>query len=61
LKPATGTAGAGIVSSELFDQFLVAVNDLVASFDLRLRRITSAPFARSLVESAVRRIVFSLP
>jgi hypothetical protein len=61
LKPATGAAGAGIVAAELFAQFLVAVDDAPAVFDLGFRREASSAFAARFVESTLRRVVVSWP
>jgi hypothetical protein len=38
LKAAAGAAGTWVIAAELFAQFFVAVNDAIASSDVRLGR-----------------------
>jgi hypothetical protein len=61
LKAAAGVAGAKVVAAQFLDQFLVAMDNAFAAFDLGFRRITfatlardfkSAPFLRSQFEVA---------
>jgi hypothetical protein len=51
-KPPPGTARAGIVSAELFDQLSVDADDTIAAFDLGLAR--GNPLRRLLVGSKGR-------
>ena len=48
LKAAARTAGAQVIATELFLQFLLAVHDLPAALHLNLRREASATFAGPL-------------
>jgi hypothetical protein len=48
LESLSAAAWAEIVSSELFFELLVAVNDTDAAFDFGLRWETSAPFTHRL-------------
>jgi hypothetical protein len=52
LKPAGGTARAGIIATELFPQLFVAVHDAEAAFDLRFRRETFTTLAGALEKRA---------
>jgi hypothetical protein len=61
LKPASGTARAGVIATELFGQFLVAVDDSPALFDLGFGREAPSTLAAPFVESTLRRFVVSLP
>ena len=61
LKPAAGTAGAGIVATELFGQLLVAMDDAPAAFDMGFGWIAASTLAAPFVESRLRRFVVSLP
>jgi hypothetical protein len=59
LKALAGAARARVVSSELFQQFLVAVNYPVSASYLRLRWIAVSTLADDLESKAVRRFLFS--
>jgi hypothetical protein len=48
LTASARVAGAGIVSAEFFDQVLVAVDDAITAFDVRLGGETVAAFAGDL-------------
>jgi len=48
LKQAPGAAGAGIVAAQLFEQFLVPVDDPLAFLDLGLGREALLAFTRGL-------------
>jgi hypothetical protein len=48
LKPFSRTAGAGIVASQLFEQFFVTMYDAQATFDLGFGGEALAPFAHDL-------------
>jgi len=48
LKPATGTAWAGIVAAKLLDEFLVAVHNAISVFDAGFGRESPATFTRNL-------------
>jgi hypothetical protein len=48
LKRPPGTAGTRIVSSQLFQQFFVAVHEPMAAFDLGFGRETFAALTRDL-------------
>jgi len=48
LKALRGAARAEVVPTELLGQFLVAVDDLHASLDLGLRRVSPSPLAHRL-------------
>jgi hypothetical protein len=48
LKAFTGTARARVVTTELLDEFLVAMHDAGTSLDMRLGGITLVPLARDL-------------
>jgi hypothetical protein len=52
LKPFTRTAWAGVVTSQLFEQFFIAVNDAVAAFDLRFGGEALPPLAHDLKSTA---------
>jgi hypothetical protein len=54
LESLIGAARAEIVSSELFFQHLIAVDDANASLDLRFRGESLASFAHRLEKMAVR-------
>jgi hypothetical protein len=53
LKAASGAAGTWVVTAELLDQVLLAVDDPGSPFDLRFGWEASPAFARPL-ESALR-------
>jgi len=55
LKAATGTAWAGIIASDFLDQFLVAVNDTLTSFDVRFRREAASSLAGPFKSRIARR------
>ncbi len=48
LKPFSRTTWAGIVTSQFFEQFFVAVNDAQATFDLDFGREALPPLAHDL-------------
>src|SRR5688500_14077819 len=48
LKPLVGAAGARVVAAELFEQFLVAVDDADAALDVRLGGVAAAALAGAL-------------
>jgi hypothetical protein len=48
LKPPPGTAGAGIVAAEFFDQLDIAMDELPAGFDPGFGWIGFAPLGRDL-------------
>jgi hypothetical protein len=52
LKPFSGTAGAGIIASQLFEQFFVAMHDAQAAFDQGFGGEALAPLAHDLKTSA---------
>ena len=54
LKATSGSTGAGIIASELFEQFFVAVDDPVAAHDARLGWESFAAFT-DLLERMRRR------
>jgi hypothetical protein len=54
LKPTIRTAGTGIVTTEFFEQFFVAVNDADAAFDVGFRRESPSAFAASFAEKRIR-------
>lgn len=54
LKAFAGAAGAGVFSAKLFEQFLVAMNDPHAAFDVRLGRV-AAPALTGALESRAGR------
>jgi hypothetical protein len=56
LKPATGAAGAEVISSKLLGQLLVAVNDPHAAPDARFGREASTSLAGRFAESTLLRI-----
>ena len=58
LKPATGTAGAEVVATELLDEFFVTVHDAISAFDSGLGRVALPTLARGL-ETSIGRGVWS--
>jgi hypothetical protein len=48
LKPAARVAGTGVVPAQFLDQFLVAVDDAVSTFDLGFGWIAFAAFTGGL-------------
>jgi hypothetical protein len=54
LKPATGTAGAEVVATELLDEFLVTVHDAISAFDAGFGGETLSTLARCLETSTGR-------
>jgi hypothetical protein len=59
LKALAGAARARIVSSEFFQQFLVAMNHAESALYLRLGRIAVSTLADDLESKTVRRFLFS--
>jgi len=48
LKPATGTAWARVVATELLEEFFVPVHDAMPAFDPGLGRVALPTLARGL-------------
>jgi hypothetical protein len=48
LKPATGTAWAGIIAADLLDKFLVPVHNAIPTIDTGLGRESPATLTRGL-------------
>jgi len=61
LKTAARSAGAQVVSAQLFRQLLVAVDHAMTSFDFSLGRETFEPFAGTLKIGPFPRSQFALP
>lgn len=55
LKTPPGSAGAGVVAAELFEQLFVAVNDPDAALDARFGWVAFAAFAAYFKSSGRRR------